>query len=679
MRFDCFRPAIAVGFLSSLVAGPVAWAGGGANAGTSLHDVLVTASRLGAGVVGASVSVITAAEIEDSPGQTLQDILARQAGVQVQNLYGGVDGADSTVDLRGFGAAATPNTLVLLNGRRLNDFDLSGVDFGSIPKASIAQIEIIRGNAGAVLYGDGAVGGVINIITKNAIHPRPLVRADQTFGSFGYRKTDLSAGGTFDGTSVSAYGDNVSSDGYRRNNRFSQHDIVGNVRRALGDGEIFLDLSATSQSIGLPGPLSGAQIALDPRSSDYAPDNAGEQAFNAALGGVWTLAGSVRLVVDAGVRHKNQQSSFFDYGDSFYDTSLTRLSLTPRIEFTRPLAALAIRTIAGIDLYQTDYHSNQEVDPGNPPVHHYGIRQRTVAVYWQSTTSIRPDTALSLGLRLQDDRVSAYDQYDPSAPNNGNFVAVRGLPLAHSSPQYAFDAGIERRLRPGVHLFGRVGRSFRLPTADERVGESPWGVPTSFSLKTQTSDDAEVGIRVRRRGLGLQSSVYLMKLHDELHYDPVTYTNVNLGPTRRYGVENSLDWRVNREVHAAAGLTYTRAQFTSGPWNGNDVPLVSKWTGYGELTWKPLSGLMLDADVLYVGRRRFDNDQANVQPLIPAHTLVDIGVRGALGMLRYSLAVQNLFDRRYFDYGVASTAVYGVYNAYPMPGRSVRGQIGVRF
>lgn len=678
MRLSCLTPAIALGFLASLA--PLAWAGGGTSAGTALRDVLVTASRLNAGIAGASVSVISAAEIADSPGQTLQDILARQPGVQVQNLYGGVDGADSTVDLRGFGAAATPNTLVLLNGRRLNDFDLSGVDFASIPKASIARIEIIRGNAGAVLYGDGAVGGVINIITKNSIRQRPFVRADQTFGSFDYRKTDLSAAGTLDGTSISAYGDNISSHGYRRNNRFSQHDIVGDVRRAVGDGEVFLDVSATSQYIGLPGPLSGAQIALDPRSSVYARDNAGEQAYNATVGSVWTLAGNVNLVVDAGVRHKNQQSSFFDYGDSFYDTSLTRLSLTPRIEFTRPLAALAVRTITGIDLYQTDYHSNQEVNPGNPPVHHYGIRQRTLAVYWQSTASIRPDTALSLGLRLQDDRVSAHDQYDPSAPNDGNFVFVQGLPLTHSSLQYAFDAGIDHRLGHGLHLFGRIGRSFRLPTADERVGQSPWGVPTSFSLKTQTSDDVEVGIRLRRHAVGLQSSVYLMKLHNELHYDPVTFTNVNLGRTRRYGVENSLDWQVSRAVHAAAGLSYTRAQFTSGPWNGNDVPLVSKWTGYGGLTWKlPGGRAVLDADVLYVGSRRFDNDQANVQPLIPAHTLVDVGVRGAIGMLRYSLAVQNLFDRKYFDYGVASTAAYGVYNAYPMPGRSIKGRIGVRF
>ena len=69
-------------------------------------------------------------------------------------------------------ASARPlssNTLILLNGRRLTDFDLSGFDFSTIPRDSIERIEITRGNSGAVLYGDGAVGGVINIVTKTGV------------------------------------------------------------------------------------------------------------------------------------------------------------------------------------------------------------------------------------------------------------------------------------------------------------------------------------------------------------------------------------------------------------------------------------------------------------------------------------------------------------------------------
>ena len=159
-----------------------------AQSGRALPETIVTASRLGEGVTGASTTVITKQEIERAPGETLQDVLSAQPGLQLQSFFGGVAGAGTAVDMRGFGAAATSNTLVLVNGRRLNDIDLAGVDFSAIPRASIERIEITRGNSGAVLYGDGAVGGVINIVTRNPFNEPPTLRADAGAGSLRHRE-----------------------------------------------------------------------------------------------------------------------------------------------------------------------------------------------------------------------------------------------------------------------------------------------------------------------------------------------------------------------------------------------------------------------------------------------------------------------------------------------------------
>ena len=172
-----------------------------------------TPIRQFAGIVGVSTSVITADDIAHSPAQSIQEIIAQTPGVQLTSLFGGVNGVGTTVDLRGFGAFATANSLVLINGRRLNDIDMAGVDFSTIPRDSIERIEITRGNSGAVLYGDNAVGGVINIVLKNGVGGPPVaIRGEAGVGSFNQRMASVSAATNFGPWSTSFYG-NVNDPG----------------------------------------------------------------------------------------------------------------------------------------------------------------------------------------------------------------------------------------------------------------------------------------------------------------------------------------------------------------------------------------------------------------------------------------------------------------------------------
>jgi len=188
------------------------------------------------GIVGASATVITAEDIAHSPAQTVQEIIAQTPGVQLTNLYGGVNGAGTTVDLRGFGAFASSNTLVLMNGRRLNDLDLQGVDLSTIPRDSIERIEITRGNSAAVLYGDNAVGGVINIVTKTGLGGPPIaMRGEAGAGSFNQRLASLSSAINSGPWSASFYGNEAKSDGYRVNNALDQRNGVGDLRYTTPD------------------------------------------------------------------------------------------------------------------------------------------------------------------------------------------------------------------------------------------------------------------------------------------------------------------------------------------------------------------------------------------------------------------------------------------------------------
>jgi iron complex outermembrane receptor protein len=655
----------------------------------ALPDLFVTASRLGGGITGASTSIITAEEIERSPGATLQDVLEREPGIQVQNLFGGVAGARTVVDMRGFGATATSNVLVLVNGRRLNDVDMAGVDFAAIPRDSIERIEITRGNSGAVLYGDGAMGGVINIVTKTGVGLPSRAKIGGAIGSFGYAEGNGSAVASSGPLTASAYGNVINSDGYRVNNELRQRNGVGELRYTGTEGTAYFNLSGDTQHLGLPGgrrvTLTSSELVTDRRGAATPFDYADKQGVNLTAGVTRNFANGIELIVDGGVRRKDQQAGFFSsfgsFFDSYFDATLTTYSLTPRAKIEHAVFGLPGHAILGIDAYQSVYDSDRAQHRGVAPYHRYDIDQRTVAGYLQDTINLRPDTDFSFGGRLQQNTISARDKFDPSAP--GAFFSsapVEGLPLDRTEPQYALHAGLEHRLNDSFALFGRAARSFRLPVVDERVGLAPFGTPTNFDLKSQTSHDFEAGYRVRTGGLFLQTSAYLMDLVNEIYFSPATFTNINLDPTRRYGVETAGSYLLTETVRLKAGAAYTRAVFREGPFAGNDVPLVSRFTANAGVSWDVWTkALVLDVVARYVGPRRFDNDARNVQPLIPAHTVVDFRIGGEVDRFFYSVAIQNVFNVLYFDYGIASAFTFGTYNAYPVPGRSVIARAGMVF
>lgn len=641
-------------------------------------------------ITGASSTVITANDIRRSPGHTVQDVLAREPGIQVRSLFGGVNGAGSTVDLRGFGATGTSNTLVLINGRRLNDIDLAGVDLNAIPHEAIERIEITRGNSGAVLYGDGAVGGVINIVTKNGVNLPPSARVQAGFSSFNFHDGSVSANGSWQRFAAAVHASATGSDGYRENNRLRQSNAVGDFRWALDpDTALYFNISGDDNRLGLPGgrrvTLTSSELETNRRGAATPLDFAEKKGLNATAGVTHTLWAGTSLVIDGGVRSKKQEAGFFSaFGaifDSGFKADLTTLSLTPRVLSEHRLGGLPGKLIAGIDVYHSIYGADRSQHLGDPPIHRYDLRQTTAAAYFQETVGLRPDFDVAFGARIQNNSIAARDRFDPNAPGAAfSSAPVEGLPFDGNETQYAWHVGAEHRVTQQVAFFARAARSFRVPNVDERIGMAPFGVPTNFKLRTQTSHDIEGGIRTRTGPVSWQVSAYLMDLRNELFFSPATFTNVNLDPTRRHGVENILVWQLYEHLRLKAGLAYTRAVFRAGPFAGNGVPLVSPWTGSVAVSWDIYRKyLVLDAVARVFSGRRMDNDQANFQPLIPGTTVVDLRVGGEIDKFFWSISVQNVFNVLYFEYAVASTFTFGTYNAYPLPGRTFLARAGVMF
>ncbi|MBU1084663.1 MAG: Plug domain-containing protein, partial [Candidatus Omnitrophica bacterium] len=91
--------------------------------------------------INKNVTVITEEDIRNSDPKNVQELLGRSVGVTVSG-YKGTE-KDNNVDIRGFGEAGPQNVLVMIDGRRINQIDLSASDMSQVDINSIERIEII--------------------------------------------------------------------------------------------------------------------------------------------------------------------------------------------------------------------------------------------------------------------------------------------------------------------------------------------------------------------------------------------------------------------------------------------------------------------------------------------------------------------------------------------------------
>ena len=142
-------------------------------------DVFVTATRtpISKNNVIADVTTISSEDIERAGSSSLPELLQRQPGIEISNLGG--PGKVSTIGIRG---TSSTHSIVLVDGIRLSAATTGFSAIEHIPLSQIEKIEIVRGPASS-LYGQDAIGGVIQIFTKKGVDGfKPYV--DIGYGSY---------------------------------------------------------------------------------------------------------------------------------------------------------------------------------------------------------------------------------------------------------------------------------------------------------------------------------------------------------------------------------------------------------------------------------------------------------------------------------------------------------------
>ena len=617
-----------------------------------LPPVTVTATRFSdaAADLPFGVSVLTADDIRASGATTVNDAIMRLLGVAGRiDFYGG---GDYALDLRGFGTTSDSNQVIIVDGIRVSEADLGGTRLAGIAIDSVERIEIIRGS-GAVLYGEGATGGVIAITTKAGRGAARKTQADVyvAAGSFGLREaraTSTLAAGNF---SLDAAANKRDTDNDRANfrSKIDGASLTGqwsNDWLRAGARYAYDQLDA-----GLPGALTAAQYEADPHQSNSPTDSASIRNHRSGVFGE-AVVGDWQIGIDAGWRGKSLRS---ENGGFAYDYDVDASTYAVRARHAARFGAYANSFIAGID--RGEWTRNVLGAFGSE------AHQRSQAFYARDELTLPGGTRLSAGWRTESVRKN----------NSGATDSIDERPNA-------WELGVVQPLGAGVSVYGRYGRSFRLANVDEFGFTTP-----GVALKTQTSRDAELGARWAYTGGRAELRLYRSALTNEIGFDPNAIgpssafgfngANVNFDPTRREGLELEVVQALAPSANLRVNAATRRARFTAGTYQGRDVPLTPRHTLAVRADWSPAAGHRIDGGVNVVASQSPDFDNAC---RMPRYTTADLRYSYQWSMAELAIGVSNLSNAKYYTQAFACDG--GEVNAiYPEAGRAVTASLRLHF
>jgi len=618
-----------------------------------LQDVVVTATRFDsdASSLPFGVSVITKEDIARAGVSTVNEAIIKLLGVPGRvDFYGG---GDYSLDLRGFGATAGSNQVVIVDGVKINEADLGGTRLAGISINTVERIEVLRGS-GSVLYGEGATGGAIVITTKAGRGATRTNSADMyaATGSYGLNELRANATLAIGGFSLDMAGNKRQADNHRDN---FDSDVEGSaVQLQWSNDWLRVGASHANDKLesGLPGSLTAAQYQADPSQTTATNANKTgsikndrDTLFASVELGAWQLG------LDAGQRTKNLNSMNNGVSNYRYDIDASTLALRAKHEakFGKVRNALTL----GHD--QSDW---KRTVPGT-----YGSasQQKTRAYYAEDEVILDGSTRLSVGYRSVN--INQTDTYTASTDRD----------------QAAWEIGITQPLSETWSIYGRFGNSFRLANIDELGFTTPGAI-----LEPQTSRDFELGNRWKYAGGRVELRYYRNSLTNELGYDPTVANanswsgfgaNVNFDPTLRQGLELETQHDLTKTLGLQLNLGLREAKFKQGAHSGKDVPLVAGTTLALRADWRPTPAHSVNSGVVWVSSEHVDFNNACT---VPSYATVDARYAYQWRNVEMSLGLSNLLDAKF--YTQAFTCSAGVTNGiYPEAGRAFTAAMRVNF
>jgi hemoglobin/transferrin/lactoferrin receptor protein len=569
--------------------------------------------------------------------------------------------------------------LILVDGQRLNNArestQFAGIQPGLVDLSLVDRIEVVRGPS-SVLYGSDAIGGVINIITKQqAFH-----QGGFTFGGLaGYEygsasesnrgHVDLNGSGertTFHiGASAFEAKDYTSPEGTVPNSGMKQRSFDGNLRFLVGESSVLrFDAQVTqTRDVGFPGydpKTSGVDIAF-PRFDRNKFAATYETGPVAGLNGV-----SVSAFYQGVVKESRRNLNF----GAFFSNNFTRSEINSAGLNAQSSATLGVNALTfGLDSYQDNLHdvtSQQNPFGTNNDVAVPDSDQRGLGLFAQDEIAVSKKVQLVAGIR--GDRYTFVSKNDPR---------YKATPFDVSDSAFSGNLSARYQATDHVALTALIGRGFRAPNIQERsfFGVSTDGtayIQQNPNLKPETSLNYELGFKVRYAKYSGGFNVYRNNARDFINLvflgkyqgtklDLAQFENIDRAIIQ--GAEFELESYLSQRWTVFGNVSYSKGTDDS---TGDPLPLISPLKGvvgvrYQQPRWWGELGTRMVA--------RHDRVPAGYTPT-PGFAVVNLrGGYELSGGLTLQAAVENVGDASYHE----------PFNVRLEPGRNFKLSVGYTF
>jgi iron complex outermembrane receptor protein len=611
-------------------------------------------------VVGSSTTIIDYDTIKKSSYKTIGDLISKYSGVNFENYYYGTD-AKTSVRIRGFGEQASRNILILVNGIRLTDMTIGGANLSRLNVDDIYEIEIIKGGSAGVLFGDGAVGGAINIITKDPLFMKDKLNFKSSFKSFNSKSNSFSITKRLDEFVIQSFISKEESKGYRENNKFENDTLNFNLSYLKDPiNQYNVNLVYSEQFTGLPGNISLTDFYTTPRYSRTPEDFGTEKVNSISFGSQNTLNSGIKLSNIFKFEDKDQITSSLSSGQYILaKTNLETSTFSSKVIKNHKLDNINLNYNIGIDFFSSGYRA---IGNNWSQVKYHNIANQKIFEpfgIFKFDHSQNKNFQYEVGLR--------YHHYELDADNYTTKSSLSSI----ERDNYAWSLGMNYDLEKNNNIFAHISRSYRSPRLDEIISlVSP--TPALKDIKHQYSNDVELGYEFSEEKKSYKLSLFRTLIKNQIYLNQTTFNNENFDPSVQQGLEIEFNQSIFDNLNLKSNATYVDSHFTKGIEKGNETSYVPKLSGNASLNYNLDNYTYTSLEYKYMGKQRSGNDPTYILPKSKSYQIIDFNISHDIKNFKIKGSINNVFNKKYYTNLIKSASWSGNKPyVYPQPGRTL--------